>query len=228
MKPRATEEELKRLYTGPYVEKYERKSLARLRRLLPYFDLQARDVVADFGCGNGMLAELVHNKVGEYAGVDFSAAFIAAARRGVGARGFTNVRFECADLVDFCSRHPASFDKAFTLDFSEHVHDDTFASIYSAIHGALKPGGLLYLHTPNREYFLEILKEKGLLRQFPEHVAVRTAAENTRLLQSAGYQRIEVTYLAHYVALLRALHPLSFAPGFGKLFRARLLIVCRK
>ena len=226
MKPRWTDQQLKDFHAAPYVDKYERKSSARLRRLLPYFDLRAHDVVADFGCGNGMLAELIHGQVERYVGVDFSEPFIAAARRR--AQGFDNVRFECADLRDFCARHPQRFDKAFTLDFSEHVYDDAFESIYSAIRATLKPGGVLYLHTPNGEYFLEVLKDKGVLRQFPEHIAVRTAGENVRLLGRAGFEHVEVRHLAHYIAPLRALHPLAFVPGLGRFFRARLLIVSHR
>ena len=49
--------------------------------MLPLFDLSPDDVVADFGCGNGVLLELVAPRVREYVGVDFSEEFVRAAER---------------------------------------------------------------------------------------------------------------------------------------------------
>ncbi len=220
-------DELKELYDDDYVERFVRKDDARLARLLPLLSLQKTDQVVDLGCGSGQLASLIHDRIGSYVGVDFSDAFVDAATTRIEREGIGNARFECGDLVQFCRQHPKTFDVAFTLDFSEHIYDDQFLEIYSAIHSTVTPGGTLYLHTPNGGYFLEILKDKGILKQFPEHVAVRPAKEYDTLLRQCGFEEITAHRLAHYVAPLRQLHPLSALPGCGDLFSARLLVACR-
>jgi 2-polyprenyl-6-hydroxyphenyl methylase / 3-demethylubiquinone-9 3-methyltransferase len=225
MSKRLSDEALRRFYGQTYVLHHMRRPLRRISRLLPFFDLSPAHSVADFACGSGMLAEVIHERVGRYVGVDFSEEFIAAAR---GRVGFPNVSFECSEIGAFCERNPESFDRAFTLDFSEHIYDDAFERAYTAIHGAMKVEGQLYVHTPNGDYFIEMLKEKGLLRQFPEHIAVRNALKNAQLLGKIGFRSVVVHHLPHYVEPMRSLHPLSRLPHIGRFFRARLLFVCTK
>ena len=155
---------------------------------------------------------------GTYDGVDFSADFIAAAEDL--AEGKERYSFHCQDIVAYCGEHRGEFDIAATLDFSEHIDDETFVRIYSAIRRSLKPGGRLYLHTPNLAFFMEQLKDKGVLRQFPEHIAVRDADQNVDLLRQCGFRQIDVEKIAHY-NVLRYLHPLS---SISDVFAARLWI----
>lgn len=219
----------KALHSGAYVDMYERKPISRLERLLPLMDLKGGEVLADFACGNAMLWEIVHGKVAEYHGVDFSEDFIAAAHRRKARLGVSGCNLYCADILEFCAANPARFDVATTLDFSEHVNDREFVEIFSAIHGALKPGGRLFLHTPNLSFFLERLKDWGVVPQFPEHIAVRTAEANCELLQLSGFRLdgISVRMIAHY-NLLKVLHPLRLLPVVGRWFEARQFISCVK
>lgn len=216
------------LHSGEYVERYVRKPLTRLANLVPLLALKSTDVVADFACGDGMLAQLVDGQVAAYHGVDFSQDFIDAARLRAERAGLSRSTFHCADIVDFCRERPAAFDVATTLDFSEHVDDADFVHIFSAIRGSLKPGGRLYLHTPNLGFFLERAKDAGVVPQFPEHIAVRTMAQNVTLLARSGFDaaRIEGQVLPHY-NILRLVHPLRRLPRLGGLFGARLFITCR-
>ncbi|MBN2225320.1 MAG: class I SAM-dependent methyltransferase [Deltaproteobacteria bacterium] len=217
----------KDFYEGEYVGDFERQPVDRLRRLLPLLGLGKDDKVVDFACGNGMLADVIHDRVGDYTGVDFSRAFIAAAGRRAELLGITNVRFVCDDIVRFCARHRDTFEKAFTMDFSEHISDDDFMSIYSSIFGSLKEGGTLYIHTPNGDYFIETLKRIGILRQFPEHIAVRNAPRYRELLEKVGFRDITIRHIAHY-NVLKYLHFLSYLPFVGKFGKARLFMECRK
>ena len=81
---RRSEDELHAIYDESYVEQYDAHAVQRMRRMVPFFELDGRDVVADFGCGNGVLLELIGARVGEYVGVDFSEAFVRAAQRRPG------------------------------------------------------------------------------------------------------------------------------------------------
>jgi hypothetical protein len=104
-----------------------------------------------------------------------------------------------------------------------------FLSIYSGIRHSLKHAGMLYLHTPNREFIIERLRHKNIIfEQLPEHVAVRTAQQYRALFEQIGFSKISVKYVPHYVPMLSYLHLLAFYPIIGKYFRARLLIICEK
>ena len=221
-------DELKALYGDEYVEKFKTQSPRRLGRLLPYLSLHPTDIVADFGCGNGMLLDLVGDRVRRYVGVDFSEPFIHAARRGVNLR-WPDAQFVCSSIVDFCSRRPNTFDVAFAMDFSEHVYDDDWLEILRSVRLALRPSGRLYLHTPNADFIVERMKAKNLILapQF-EHVAVRTTDENCRLLREAGFVVDRVRLIAHYKRVLSWVHALSVLPGVGRHFGARVFIEARK
>lgn len=221
-------DDLKKLHSGAYVEMYERKPLSRLQRLVPLMKLTGSEVLVDVACGNAMLLPLVADKVAHYHGVDFSEDFIAAAKRRAAANGIRNCTFYCQDIVEFCSSRTTTFDVATAFDFSEHIEDDGFVAIFTAVRQSLKPGGRLLLHTPNLGFFMERLKDMGVLRQFPEHIAVRSAAENVDLLHRCGFDpdNIRVSTLAHY-NVLRIVHPLRHLPLVGGLFEARLFIECR-
>ena len=223
---RHSDEQLRAIYDQRYVDMYDPHALARMRRMLPFFELSRDACVADFGCGNGVLLELLSPLVREYVGVDFSEPFIRAADRRRDELGLANGRFECADIPGFCARHPRQFDAAFALDFSEHLYDDEFVRVFGAIHGALKPGAPLYLHTPNAEYFLERLHEWGWLAPVEGHIGVRDAQTHRMLLERCGFAKVDIRYLAHYLFLASTIHFLGDLPLIGRHFRARLFLTC--
>jgi len=225
-----SKEQLKELYGERYVESFEKEqSNYRLERLINSVPLSSEFKVADFGCGNGMLFPLLSGKVDSYIGVDFSEEFIKAAKRKE-YKSTTYVEFVCADIRKFCSDNRDVYDLAFALDFSEHVYDEEWVSILKAINSSLKDGGKIYIHTPNAEFFLEIMKQHNfVVKQFPEHIAVRNVKENCDLLKRAGFVVTKVNLISHY-NILRVLHPISFIPVIGKFFKARIFLeatVCR-
>jgi cyclopropane fatty-acyl-phospholipid synthase-like methyltransferase len=225
---RLSDDQLQAIYDQQYVDIYDPHAVRRIRRMLPLFVLPDGARVADFGCGNGVLLEIIASRVGEYIGVDFSEPFVRAAERRRDAQRLTNGVFERADIVAFCARHRNAFDAAFALDFSEHLYDDQFVPIFRAIHSALKPGAPLYVHTPNGDYFLERLHQWGVLRQVEGHVGVRSPSRHEELLSQSGFARVEVRYLPHYLYLPAALHWLGALPIVGRHFRARLFLTCWK
>jgi SAM-dependent methyltransferase len=223
---RLSDEELLAIYDQSYVDIYDPHAVRRIRRLLPLVTLPADARVADFGCGNGVLLELIAPRVREYVGVDFSEPFIRAAERRRDRLGLGNATFVCDDIVAFCSGHPAQFDAAFALDFSEHLYDDQFLRVFRAIRGALKPRSPLYVHTPNAEYFLERFHEWGILRQVEGHVGVRDTRRHQELFAQCGFARVEVRALSHYLYSAAALHWCGALPIVGRYFRARLFMTC--
>lgn len=228
MRSRLSDEELHAIYDQDYVDIYDPHAVRRIRRMLPLFALSSQARVADFGCGNGVLLELIASRIRDYVGVDFSEPFVRAAEKRRETRGITNGTFECADIVGFCERHLSEFDAAFALDFTEHLYDDQFVPIFRAIHGALKPGAPLYVHTPNAEYFLERFHKRGVLRQVEGHVGIRDARQHQELLLRSGFERVDVRYLPHYLRLASMFHFAAALPVVGRFFRARLFLTCWK
>lgn len=219
-----SKEKLKQMHGKAYVASFEKEqSQFRLARLIHSLPVSKNHKVADFGCGSGMLVPLLADRVDSYTGIDFSKQFIEAAKCKNQHSG-SNINFICADILTFCSSNQAVFDLAFAMDFSEHVYDKEWLDILKAINSSLKEGGKLYIHTPNADFFLEMMKKHNfIVKQFPEHIAVRDLQSNCDLLKSAGFSIGKSKLIAHY-NVLRALHPISFVPVIGRYFKARIFI----
>jgi cyclopropane fatty-acyl-phospholipid synthase-like methyltransferase len=223
--PSKSLEELRALHGENYVKKFQRvQSVARIANVLKRIPLASDMHVADFACGDGMLLEAIAPQVRHYTGVDFSAPFIAAAAQRQARLGVQNATFVCGSIQDFAADHVAAFDAGFALDFSEHVYDRDWLPILQAMRASLKPGGRLFLHTPNGAFIPEAMKRHGfILKQFPEHIAVRTLARNAETVEQAGFSIVRKELIPHYNAL-RLVHPLSKLPLVGGWFGARVFI----
>lgn len=220
-----SQEELKQLHGDEYAARFERThGRRRLLQLIPQMQLESNQDVVDYGCGNGLLAAEIHSRVRTYTGVDFSRPFIELAVARAAALGAANTRFVHSSIEDFCRHNPERFDVAFAFDFSEHVYDEMWVDIARNIRHTLKQGGRLYVHTPNADFLVERMKTiRFLLKHSPEHVAVRSMADNVRLLEAAGFEIRNRRFVAHY-NILRYLHWLTPAPWFGRFLQARLFI----
>lgn len=223
-----SDDDLRALHGEEYVARFSvNQDRFRLKRLLPYLQLQSTDHVVDFACGNAMLMPYIAPLVDSYDGVDFSPEFITAAKDHARQAKINNSTFHCEDINQFCQQRVKQFDAAFAMDFSEHVYDKDWLKILSSIRSSLKPGASFYLHTPNAEYIIERLKASGILHQLPEHISVRDAKANTDLLREAGFNDIDITFIAHYERRQAWMHGLRHLPLLGPLFRARLFITCK-
>lgn len=217
------------MHSGDYVDLLDSVPISRLQRLVPLMDLSPTTRLIDFACGTGPFSAIVQELVGSYEGIDFSPDMVTAARRIAEEKGVANATFHCEDIVSFCAHHHGEYDIVTANDFSEHVYDNDFLQIFRGAHDILKPGGLLYIYTPNLTFFWEWMKDVGLAKQFPQHIAVRDAGQYLALLEQCGFERenIEVRHLAHF-NILRRVHWLSYLPLVGRYFQAKLFISCRK
>ena len=110
------------------------------------------------------------------------------------------------------------------MDLSEHIYDVEWIQILEKIRKSIKPDGKLYLHTPNAEFFLERMKSRNfIVKQLPEHIAVRSPEHNASILREAGFKIRHIWLIPHY-NILRIVHPLSYIPVLGKYFNARIFI----
>lgn len=216
------------MHGDQYVSRFtDDKQSGRIKRLLSHIDLPPNADVLDIGCGTGILADLLVSRYGTYTGIDFSQAMVQVAMARVVEHQLCACEFLCADAVEVMRSKPESFDAIFLLDISEHIPDEEWTGIVDAARRSLRRGGKVYLHTPNLDFVVERLKDRGWMRQFPEHIAVRNAKENMQFFRVAGYSSVDCKTLSHYNAL-RWLHLFAGFPLIGNYLAARLWIVAAK
>ena len=204
----------------------ERKWRERDRDILELADPGPGKSVLDLGSALGDVCFLLAPRVKEAVGVDASPRAIELARARAADRGFDNVRFVAGDVADLREIPERSVDVAGAFDLLEHVDDDTVVRMLRALVRVLKPGGVFVAYTPNREHYVERLKAKNVvLKQFPEHIAVRRPREIRKLLEEAGWSVRSLRYSAAPFPVVRWLERLLLPiPLVGRLFRYRILL----
>ncbi|WP_375391422.1 bifunctional 2-polyprenyl-6-hydroxyphenol methylase/3-demethylubiquinol 3-O-methyltransferase UbiG [uncultured Sphingomonas sp.] len=98
----------------------------------------------DVGCGAGLLAEPLARLGAAVTGIDAAPAVIAAARAHAEAGGLT-IDYRAGGIEVVTGE---AFDLVTSLEVVEHVADRT--AFAAGLAGALAPGGLLVMSTPNR------------------------------------------------------------------------------
>ncbi len=117
--------------------KFAAKMLRRCARIL------------EVGCGEGLGAYLlVRDTAAAVTGVDFDPAQIQYATAQVQPHGAGRLAFQCADLAAW-DPGSARYDGVLSIDVIEHVHPQDEAAFLDHCAGALVPGGLAVIGTPN-------------------------------------------------------------------------------
>lgn len=174
-------------------------------RLEPARDLEGRTVL-DIGCGRGGFAAWLARhpaSPAEVVGCDFSAVAVEKARMFAEAAGLSRVRFEAADIQALTQFSDATFDTVFSCETIEHVPDPPRA--VRELVRVLKPGGRLFLSTPN--YFSTIglyrvycwLRGKTFDEGGQPICQVNMTMITRRWAREAGLTRIEVVGSGHYL-----------------------------
>lgn len=133
----------------------------------------------DVGCGNGGFLALAKQAGWQVKGVDFDAGAVQAAR----SRGL-DVYHGGIDVLAECE---ASFDVITLCHVIEHVHDPV--ATLRRLHALLKPGGMLWLDTPN---FSSLgarrfgVSWRGL--EPPRHLVLFNPLSLKKALHEAGFQ----------------------------------------
>ncbi len=135
----------------------------------------------DVGCGNGGFLMLVRQAGWQVEGLDFDAGAVQAARsRGLevhhGGIEALSARSACYDVITLCH-------------VIEHVHDPI--TTLRRLHALLKPGGVLWLDTPN-------LASLGAVRfgphwrglETPRHLVLFCSASMSDALTKSGFHSL--------------------------------------
>jgi SAM-dependent methyltransferase len=204
----------------------DRKWREREENLLELVQPRGTETLLDLGCARGDASFFFAPRVGHVIGLDGEPLAISLAQQRAREQGVANVTFLQADAGHFPEVPDASVDVAGAFDFLEHVTDDTLARMLSEVRRALKPGGLFVAYTPNREHLVERLKARNfILRQQPDHIAVRRPREIVRFLEEAGLRVERIFYPASPYPLYRGVDlALKNLPLIGRPFRFRICL----
>ena len=152
-------------------------------RYVPYAErFMPGTTVVDIGCGRGEFMEVLRDRGIDGIGVDADAGMVEDAR----AKGFKVVQ---ADGLTYLKEHPLSCEGVFMSHVAEHLTPETLAAVVQAAARALKPGGRLFLVTPNPHNLLMQLQDFWIDMQ---HVRLYSPHAVHLLFHSAGLEKCEL------------------------------------
>jgi SAM-dependent methyltransferase len=164
----------------------------RLRLALADEILRARLGAAprllDAGCGDGLLSLALAKRHPDWSvvGVDQREDLLRGAGERARGRGLANVRFEAADLT--APLPESGFDAVVALECLHEIPDDQGA--LAAMAGALRPGGLLVLQVPDRDWRPVLPGSSGIWREEIRHGYGED--ELAAMLRAAGLEPVEM------------------------------------
>ena len=202
--------------------KYAERNRDVLRLLAP----REGDRLVELGSARGDICFLLAPHVMEVIGVDAAEEALEMAEAERVRRAIRNVRFLKTDVADLSGIASGSVDGVAAIDLVEHIDDPTLRAMLLECRRVLKPGGALGIYTPDRAHYVERLKAHDfILKQFPQHIAVRFAGAYRRLLTEAGFRLELDTYSVSPFPGVRWLErALSPVPFLGDSFRYRILM----
>ena len=127
----------------------------------------AGKTVLDIGCGGGILSESLAHLVARVTAIDMADAPLAVAKLHRLESGL-DINYEKISAEDMAARAPASFDIVTCLEMLEHVPSP--ASVVTACRTLVKPGGLVFFSTINRNpkaYLFAIIGAEYVLGLLP-------------------------------------------------------------
>jgi len=125
-------------------------------------------VVADIGCGGGILAESMAVRGARVTGIDMGEAPLAVARLHQLETG-VEVEYQHCTAEQLAEERPGTFDVVTCMEMLEHVPEP--GSVIAAAARMLKPGGSAFFSTINRNpkaFLFAIVGAEYLLRILPK------------------------------------------------------------
>jgi 2-polyprenyl-6-hydroxyphenyl methylase/3-demethylubiquinone-9 3-methyltransferase len=139
----------------------------RLEFIESYAEISGKRFI-DVGCGGGILTEGLARHGADALGIDLSAELIDIADLHSLESG-VNAHYQKISVESLAQQQPSSFDHVTCMEMLEHVPDP--GSIIAACATLVKPGGMVFFSTLNRQpkaYLMAILAAEHILRMLPK------------------------------------------------------------
>jgi len=123
--------------------------------------------VLDIGCGGGILAEALAHHGATVTAIDKAEASLSVAKLHL-LESQLDISYLDSTAEEFAEAQPAQFDVVTCLEMLEHVPDPS--SVVAACQRLVKPGGLVFFSTINRNpksYLFAIIGAEYLLNLLP-------------------------------------------------------------
>jgi len=124
--------------------------------------------VLDIGCGGGILAEALAHHGATVTAIDKAEASLSVAKLHL-LESQLDISYLDSTAEEFAEAQPAQFDVVTCLEMLEHVPDPS--SVVAACQRLVKPGGLVFFSTINRNpksYLFAIIGAEYLLNLLPK------------------------------------------------------------
>jgi len=172
---------------------------------ISYIEQQASGLdgkrILDVGCGGGILAEALALKGARVTGIDMAELSLKVARLHLHESGL-DIDYQLSTVEAFAEQHEAQFDIVTCLELLEHVPDP--ASVITSATHLLKPDGVLFLSTINRNpksFALAILGAEYVLRMLPrgthEYKKFIKPSEIAAQLRKLGLHASDITGMSY-------------------------------
>jgi 2-polyprenyl-6-hydroxyphenyl methylase/3-demethylubiquinone-9 3-methyltransferase len=192
-----------------------------------YIEQQAQGVkgkrILDVGCGGGILAEALAQQGAQVTGIDMAELSLKVARLHLHESAL-EIDYQLSTVEAFAEHNTTQFDIVTCLELLEHVPDP--ASVITSAARLLKPGGVLFLSTINRNpkaFALAILGAEYILgmltRGTHEYKKFIKPSEIASQLRTCGMQVNDISGMSY--------NPLSKRYSLGRDIDVNYLLTAR-
>jgi len=128
--------------------------------------LKISDIVLDYGCGTGLIANEIADNVKLIHAIDISSKMIEIAKKKADERKIENIDYECSTIFD--ERYQGGSFDVILVCYILHLLEDTHP-VMQRINELLKPGGLIISATlcmwekPFLSFLLSFVSRIGLI-----------------------------------------------------------------
>ena len=157
--------------------------------------------ILDVGCGGGLLTEALAVRGGLVTGIDISEHLLHVADEHA-KKANLDITYTCTTVENFSSNHSNAFDVITCMELLEHVPDP--GSVINACMHLIKPGGLLFLSTINRNlkaYVQTKIAAEYILKLLPvgthEYSKYIRPSELASWCRTSGFNVIDISGITY-------------------------------
>lgn len=158
--------------------------------------------VLDIGCGGGILSEGLARQGANVTAIDMAEGVLQIAKSHALEQQL-DIDYQLTTAEDFAAKHAAKFDVVTCMEMLEHVPDP--ASVVQACAELVKPGGLVFLSTLNRNlksFLMAIVGAEYALQLVPagthEYEKFIKPSELDRALRANQLQSLDITGIRYH------------------------------